>query len=175
MTARIKWLDRAFFFEFPTDYYPEIMARLRGAPARTEDLVQEMPARILTMQPGNKWSVLEHIGHLILVETLFIARLDDYDARLDTLTPADFELGAKKMKEARYNEKMASTLLKEFRQVRGRQIARMEKLAPEDFGRAAFHPRLQVPMRLVDSMYFFAEHDDYHLARIFEQAGQLAS
>jgi len=28
------------------------------------------------------------------------------------------------------------------------------------------HPRLQQPMRLVDSLYFVAEHDDHHIAKI---------
>jgi len=175
MTARIKWLDRVFSFEFPADYYPEILARLRGTPARVEDLAQKLPAGILTEKPENRWSIQEHIGHLILVETLFIARLNDYDARLDTLTPADFDLAAQKMKDGRYHEKQPGELLQEFRQVRSRQIARLEKLRPEDFGRAAFHPRLKVPMRLVDAMCFFAEHDDYHLARITEQARDLLS
>ena len=30
------------------------------------------------------------------------------------------------------------------------------------------HPRLRVPMNLVDHAFFVAEHDDYHLARITE-------
>jgi hypothetical protein len=32
----------------------------------------------------------------------------------------------------------------------------------------ALHPRLKVNMRLVDMLYFQAEHDDYHLTRISE-------
>jgi hypothetical protein len=30
------------------------------------------------------------------------------------------------------------------------------------------HPRLNQPMRVVDLLFFVAEHDDYHLARISE-------
>jgi hypothetical protein len=30
------------------------------------------------------------------------------------------------------------------------------------------HPRLKQPMRLVDHLYFVAEHDDHHLATIRE-------
>jgi len=41
-------------------------------------------------------------------------------------------------------------------------------LEPESFARVAIHPRLNIPMRLVDMLYFQAEHDDYHLARISE-------
>jgi hypothetical protein len=34
------------------------------------------------------------------------------------------------------------------------------------FEAVAIHPRLNKPMRLVDMLFFQAEHDDYHLARI---------
>ena len=36
------------------------------------------------------------------------------------------------------------------------------------------HPRLERPMRLIDMMFFHAEHDDYHLARISELRRRLA-
>jgi hypothetical protein len=32
--------------------------------------------------------------------------------------------------------------------------------------RTALHPRLNLPMRVIDLIYFIAEHDDHHLARI---------
>jgi hypothetical protein len=32
---------------------------------------------------------------------------------------------------------------------------------------AILHPRLKVPMRLVDHLCFVAEHDDHHLARLW--------
>jgi hypothetical protein len=32
--------------------------------------------------------------------------------------------------------------------------------------RTALHPRLNVPMRVLDWAYFIAEHDDHHLAQI---------
>ena len=33
-------------------------------------------------------------------------------------------------------------------------------------GRTALHPRLQQPMRILDSAIFQADHDDWHLSRI---------
>jgi hypothetical protein len=36
------------------------------------------------------------------------------------------------------------------------------------FARSAIHPRLNIPMRLVDFVFFEAEHDDYHFTRINE-------
>jgi hypothetical protein len=39
---------------------------------------------------------------------------------------------------------------------------------PALFAHTMLHPRLKQPMRLVDHLYFAAEHDDHHLARIWE-------
>jgi hypothetical protein len=44
----------------------------------------------------------------------------------------------------------------------------VEELDASLFTRAIPHPRLKTPMRLVDHLYFVAEHDDHHLARIWE-------
>jgi len=32
--------------------------------------------------------------------------------------------------------------------------------------RKSLHPRLKIPMRLVDMLLFIAEHDDHHLAKM---------
>lgn|GEM_PF-5991317 len=56
--------------------------------------------------------------------------------------------------------------LETFRTQRAESVRRIEALEASDFDKSALHPRLEVPMRLVDSLTFFAEHDDYHLARI---------
>jgi hypothetical protein len=44
----------------------------------------------------------------------------------------------------------------------------LDDLPLETFASVAHHPRLNVPMRLVDMIFFQAEHDDFHLARISE-------
>jgi len=41
-------------------------------------------------------------------------------------------------------------------------------LEPDAFARTSLHPRLKQPMRLVDHLHFVAEHDDHHLAKIWE-------
>jgi hypothetical protein len=51
------------------------------------------------------------------------------------------------------------------------RVAELASLRPDDFARTAWHGRLQEPMRLVDHVFFFAEHDDHHLARIWELRG----
>ena len=39
---------------------------------------------------------------------------------------------------------------------------------PDVFVRTSLHMRLKQSMRLVDHLYFVAEHDDHHLAKIGE-------
>jgi DinB family protein len=62
------------------------------------------------------------------------------------------------------------TVLADVRRERAAFVAHLESIDPALFARTALHPRLGVPMRLVDLMLFVAEHDDHHLASITELA-----
>jgi hypothetical protein len=167
MSARIKWVDRKFDFTFPVDIYPELIERLRGTPARVAERISELPVQLLTRRDGAAWSIQEHAGHLAdLDESLFMARLDDYDAGASALRPAD--MTNRLTEGANHNARPVEAVLATLRAARGAVITRLEALEPAAFARQALHPRLQCPMRVVDMMFFHAEHDDYHLARITE-------
>jgi hypothetical protein len=58
-------------------------------------------------------------------------------------------------------------ILADFRAARSKLLQRVGEIGPEMFGRTALHPRLKTPMRLVDHLFFVAEHDDHHLAQIW--------
>jgi hypothetical protein len=47
-------------------------------------------------------------------------------------------------------------------------IERLKTIETALFSRTLLHPRLKQPMRLVDHLFFAAEHDDHHLAKIWE-------
>ncbi len=168
MPARIKWTQRRFPFDFPVDVYPELMERLRGTPARVEDRLWSFPAALLTRRHGEAWSIQENAGHLVDTEVLFMGRLDDFDAGITTLRAAD--MTNRKTFDARHNDQPIESILQDLRRERGALVARLERLAPDQFARTARHPRLKKPMRVVDMMFFHAEHDDYHLARMTELA-----
>jgi hypothetical protein len=74
----------------------------------------------------------------------------------------------RKTDEANHNAHVLEQILAEFRAARERLLQRVNELDPSLFARAITHPRLKTPMRLVDHLYFVAEHDDHHLARIWE-------
>ncbi len=166
MSERVAWTERTFNFDFPVGLYREFMERIRGMPARVEELIRSVPADRLTARPDQGWSIQQNVGHLVDLEELFAGRLDDYDARVDTLRPAD--MTNRKTHQADHNDKPIESILAAFRQERSKLIQRFERFGPARFGQTALHPRLNQPMRIVDMMYFQAEHDDYHLARISE-------
>ncbi len=160
------WVQRRFTFDMPASMFPNVLERLRGTPARVEDRVRGLRPETLQMREGESWSVQEIIGHLIEVEALWLGRLDDFEAGLETLRPADME--NRRTFAAHYNDKDLREILREFRRVRGLLVQRLELLDDAALGRTAHHPRLGQPMRVLDLMVFAAEHDDHHLARITE-------
>jgi len=160
------WFERKFDFTFPVEQYPNVCARLRGTPARLEEIVRGVSRDVLRGKPGDKWSAQEHAGHLLDLEALWLARVDDFLADGDTLTVAD--LSNRKTHEANHNAREVLEILAEFRIARFRLVDRVGKCRPVLFARALLHPRLKQPMRLVDHLYFVAEHDDHHLARVWE-------
>jgi uncharacterized damage-inducible protein DinB len=160
------WFERKFEFTFPVELWPNLCARLRGTPARLEEALRGRSHEILTRKPQGKWSAQEHAGHLRDLEALWLARVEDYVTARDQLTVAD--LRNRKTDEADYNARPLEQVLAEFRAARGSLLKRVDELDASLFARAIMHPRLKTPMRLVDHLYFVAEHDDHHLARIWE-------
>ncbi|MCM3903583.1 MAG: DinB family protein [Pyrinomonadaceae bacterium] len=173
MTDRIKWTERRFDFTFPAGLYPEMIERLRGTPARLEDRIGSLPAEVLRRRDGERWSIQENAGHLLDLESLVMERLDQYLAGATELHAAD--MSNRKTYEADHNTVQVGSILSDFREQRMKIVASLDDLDAEVFARSAFHPRLAVQMRLVDMVFFQAEHDDYHLTRISELVRLFAS
>jgi len=164
---RIKWAARRFDFSFPVEVHPELLERLRGTPARVADRLTPLAADVRVRRRGSGWSPQEHAGHLAdLDESLFLPRLDEYLLKVATLRAAD--MTNRQTEAAHHNARSLDDVLAYLRHTRSAIVTRLETLDPETFARVAFHPRLHVPIRLVDLMFFHAEHDDYHLATISE-------
>ena len=166
MTQVPAWFERKFEFTFPVEQSPNLCVRLRGTPVRLEEMVQGVSHDALVRKPGEKWSAQEHAGHLLDLEPLWMARVEDFLGEGKTLTAAD--LSNRKTHEANHNARDLAEFLREFRKARMHLVDRVWKSQGFLFARTLLHPRLKQPMRLVDHLYFVAEHDDHHLARIWE-------
>ena len=166
MVERIEWIRRQFSFGLPLGMYANVVERVRGAPARIEDLTHSLPREILTRREGDKWSIQEQAGHLLDLEPLGMSRLDDLEAGRDPLTAADME--NRKTHEANHNADTIENILALFRKERIEFVRRLDAYDEAFVQRTALHPRLNVRIRVIDLAFFIAEHDDHHLARISE-------
>src|SRR5215475_5977920 len=163
------WFERKFSFTFPVEQYPNLCVRLEGTPGRLEEMLKGVPHDVMVAKPEGKWSAQEHAGHLLDLEALWLARVNDFVVGGETLTVAD--LKNRKTDEANHNARKLAEILAEFRAARLRLIERVRGMEPAMFSRSMLHPRLKQPMRLVDHLYFVAEHDDHHMATIREMVG----
>jgi uncharacterized damage-inducible protein DinB len=160
------WFERQFEFSFPVELHPNVRARLRGTPARLEELLRFSARETLTWKQQGKWSAQEHAGHLLDLGPLWLARVEDYVAGGAQLTVTDLQ--NRKTDDANYNARSLDQILASFRSARERLLKRADGLDELLWTRSILHPRLKTPMRLVDHLYFVAEHDDHHLAHIWE-------
>ena len=173
MITQPPWIERKFEFNFPVGLFPVIVERLRGTLLQLEAMIKNIPDEKLSVKKDarlndavgqGKWSVKEVVGHLCDVEELWNGRIDDFLEQKQTLRPAD--MSNAKTSAANHNSKPMDVLLKQFVDTRGKLIARVKDFDETIASLTALHPRLQTPMRLIDSLYFVAEHDDHELTKI---------
>jgi uncharacterized damage-inducible protein DinB len=167
MVRRTPWIERRFASDLSLTMFPNVLERLRGTPARVEDRVRDLSDRQRRERAGQAWSIQETVGHLVEVEALWMARIEDFVRRRQTLKAAD--MSNRRTHDADYNAARMGTILADFRRTRASLVRRLEQLSDEDLAHRAIHPRLRQPMRVLDLMVFAAEHDDHHLATISER------
>jgi uncharacterized damage-inducible protein DinB len=80
------------------------------------------------------------------------------------LTPADLNNTA--TSEAGFNRFSITALLQKFADERKETIKLLDSINVKDHDHTSLHPRMQQPMRIIDIMYFTAEHDDHHMGVI---------
>jgi hypothetical protein len=163
---RTPWLERQFSFDFPVTHFPFIVVRLTGTAARIDEMVRGMNNEQLCRREDGKWSLKEHIGHLLDLEELHKGRIDDFIHKKEQLRAAD--MSNQKTNTANHNQTEIEKLLLNFRKGREQFISQLEAAGDEVLSQSAFHPRLQKQMRLVDMAFFVCEHDDHHLSMMRE-------
>lgn len=163
MTPITPWVERSFNFNFPSGLFPVIFSRLEGSLFRLFSILANADEQQCS-ESTYGWSVKQHLGHLSDLEELWWKRLDDFLQDREVLTAAD--MTNQKTEEAPHNETPLQSLLANFTRERQRMLETIYGYDEELLLRTALHPRLNIPMRLIDLLYFIAEHDDHHIAII---------
>jgi uncharacterized damage-inducible protein DinB len=157
-----RWFDRKFNFDFETNIFPKLVTRLKQFPQQLRTVFAEFPPHKLKEKPGGKWSALEQLGHLIVLESLWQSRINEFlnaGGENGELSPADLDNRA--TDEGNFNSQTLPELLDCFEASRAETI-RMLAATDARHNNQLLHPRLNKPMRLVDHLFFMAEHDEHH-------------
>lgn len=160
----VPWFEREFDFSSGIEQYDALHKRLQHAPHLYRQTVAPFSGYMLHEKPAGKWSVKEHIGHLLLLEPLWLSRFGEIKAGKPVLSPADLNNTA--THNAAFHEMPLQNLTDGFLNVRNQTLAFLDSLEADHHAHSSIHPRLQKPMRITDLMYFVAEHDTHHLNAI---------
>lgn len=162
MIEPLPWMKREFTFDLPVGVFPALLERLRGTPARAKQLIVGISEEMLAARPNGKWSAKEHLGHLVDLRALDEQRLQEFLGRANVLSAADTSNRA--TEHGNHRQTSVVEILGQLRAAREDLVRKLEALTEEEVGISALHGRLQKPMRLIDWVYFVAEHDDHHFA-----------
>ena len=158
----VPWIRRTFLFNQPLTAFPEIIKRLSLMPERARSLGFLSTEQSLSAKNGSQWSAKEHVGHLDDLAPLDEKRFHEFLNGVKSLSPADMKNQATEL--ARHNETPWAELIAKLKVNRFRLVTQVQHLNEEQLVCTATHVRLQQSMRLIDWLWFVAEHDDHHLA-----------
>jgi hypothetical protein len=158
---QLKWAERKFDFGFRKEYLPFLLERIKATAPRMEEMVKGFTEQELARQVNGQWSAKQHIGHLIDLEELHQARVEQFKEGLSELRAAD--MTNKKTYDADHNTRKTADLIAELRNVREHFIHSITSVEETQLDRKALHPRLKAQITLTDLVYFVGEHDNHHL------------
>lgn len=160
----IKWFDRKFDFNFGMEQFSDLLERLEKSASKFIEITSEISNEDLNFKPDGTWSIKEHIGHLYILEPLWQKRFLEIKENKKEMSPADLNNSA--TDNALFNQYNIEKIIDNFWQERNNTIQIINSFSELDFLNSSYHPRLQQPMRMIDLMYFVAEHDTHHLKNI---------
>ena len=86
------WFDRKFEFSSNENTMPSLIERLDGTPIKLKKTSSIDPS-LHKIKLAEKWSILEHLGHLSDLEPLWQGRLEDILNGKEELRPTDPNTG----------------------------------------------------------------------------------
>jgi hypothetical protein len=104
----------------------DLLEALKILPDRLRALLADTPEHVLLCAPEGAWSAKVHVGHLLAMESLWIARFDDFKSGNTLLRP--FKEDQSDTLQGRFDEQDLSGVLSDFEQIRKVHIALIEQL-----------------------------------------------
>jgi|GEM_PF-101157 len=160
----VRWFDRTFPTNLPPNYFPDLRSRLQQFPEVLSRHFARITSVPTTATNPTNWSIQQHIGHLLLLESLWLQRFREIAAGKTIMKEADLSNNA--TQTGNFDGQSPCYWVTQFSRARGKTLGYLDSLTSEAYNRRSVHPRLQQSMSLIDFMYFVSEHDEHHLMAI---------
>jgi len=162
MMRPVPWTRRQLDYGRGVDELPVLIERVRGTTDRLRGLLQHRAPGSLGLRVSGRWSVLDHLGHLLALQDRFEERIADFEAMRPRLSPIDLQHQEVELDGHRLRR--PGDMLEEFELKRKAFLRRVMALPAHCLEHASAHPCNGQPMRPMDMLLWIAEHDDHHLA-----------
>jgi len=158
----IPWNERKLAFGRGIEELPMLVERALGTPARIAHLVQGASLERMALRVTGRWSVKDHLAHMILLDERLEVRADDLEVRRNRLSPID--LADQDRYIHGHGDRPLGDMIEEYRLRRNYLVERFLHLDEAALRHRAEHPCRQLSMTAVDQLLYVVEHDDHHLA-----------
>ncbi len=140
--------------------FDEVMDLLKSSPDRLSALLEKHSDSNAGIVKDGCWSANEHAGHLLTMESLWIARLDDFMSGNPVLRPWNGHnmdtIGAQ------YNRSRFSKIIEEFADIRTPHAKMLEKFRGKEEHLKSLNPELNRDVSLLEHVNLIWLHDLHH-------------
>jgi DinB superfamily len=164
MNQDMNWINKEWTPVKGEVIFSELLDELELTPGKILELTKSNDSTMLTAKPIGKWSVHEHSGHLLTMESLWIARLDDYALGNPTLRPWNGH--NQDTESAQFNRHRLGKIIEDLEDIRSAHVRMLRSYESRARSLVSRHERLQQDFRLIDHIHFMLEHDLHHLKAI---------
>ena len=155
------WMERDWSRWSQSVQSHALLDQLNDFPRAITALTIHLEPKVLLQTNEKAWSIQEHVGHLLAMESLWIARLDDFVLNRSILRPWNGHNSD--VRAAQFNQQKMKALCRDFAEVRTAMVTFTKELMQTGQSFVAFNERQNRDFSLNDQVAFIAEHDAHHL------------
>ncbi len=149
-------------FDWPTDISEKdtLLHHLATFPSQCSITLESIPHEKLNVRHDGKWSIQEHLGHLLDMDDLPSKRIIEILADKSVMTAADMD--NRHTWDQNYNDHNIYEICERFIGRRRILVDLFKSVPEEKWLASANHERLNRQMSILDLAYFQGQHDHYH-------------
>jgi hypothetical protein len=145
----------------------DVLNHLETFPEELSKQLLDLDKYTLVEKPDGKWSIQQNAGHLLAIESLWIARLDDFMLNHETLRP--WNGTNEETDQAQFNLQYLPQILADFEAIRSAHCRMIRLSLDKLHSSVCVHPRTGEAVTFEEHLQCMQKHDQAHLRAIGER------